>query len=101
MALPRRIPIVSAMLRRRPGSEVGHAESLSLGLVTMVRRDLSGKGPDAAPVADAPQARDWEPASLLSRFGALMLDWIACVLITGTFASAITEPWLPVLLLIA
>jgi uncharacterized RDD family membrane protein YckC len=89
------------MLRRRPGSEVGHAEGLSLGLVTMVRRDLSGKGPDAAPAADAPRARDWEPASLLSRFGALMLDWIGCLLITGTFASARAEPWVPVVLLIA
>jgi uncharacterized RDD family membrane protein YckC len=73
----------------------------SLGLVIVVERDLSGNGPDAARVADAGPARDWEPASLLSRFVALMVDWIACVLITGTFTSAITEPWVPVALLIA
>jgi uncharacterized RDD family membrane protein YckC len=67
----------------------------------MVRGDLSGKGPDAAPAAPAASARDWEPASLLRRFGALMVDWIACLLITRTFASPITEPWVPVAILIA
>jgi len=30
-----------------------------------------------------------------------MIDWILCLLITGLFASAVSKPWLPVLLLIA
>ena len=71
-----------------------------VGLVTMVRRDLSGSGPDAAPASGAGQARAWEPASLLRRFGALMIDWISCLLVTGTFTSAIAEPWVPVAILI-
>ena len=67
----------------------------------MVRRDLTGQGPDAAPVVGGAKARGWEPATLLRRFGALMVDWIACLLITRTFTSPITEPWLPVAILIA
>jgi uncharacterized RDD family membrane protein YckC len=67
----------------------------------MVRRDLSGTGPDAAPVPAANPAHDWEPASLLRRFGALMVDWIACVLIAGAFANVRSEPWVPVAILIA
>ena len=67
----------------------------------MVRRDVSGGGPDAAAVSSAGPAHDWEPASLLRRFGALLVDWIACVLISGTFANVRTEPWAPVAILIA
>ena len=29
-----------------------------------------------------------------------MVDWIACLLVTRTFASPITEPWAPVAILI-
>jgi len=67
----------------------------------MVGRELSGQGPDAAPVSAAAKSRGWEPATLLRRFAALMVDWIACLLITNTFTSPITEPWVPVALLIA
>jgi uncharacterized RDD family membrane protein YckC len=67
----------------------------------MVERDLSGTGRDAVPVPAAGPAHDWEPASLLRRFGALLVDWIACLLITGTFANPRIEPWAPVAILIA
>ncbi|GAA2327824.1 RDD family protein [Dactylosporangium salmoneum] len=34
------------------------------------------------------------PASLARRFGALLIDWICCVLIAGAFAHPTEEPWL-------
>ncbi|MEU7869833.1 RDD family protein [Dactylosporangium sp. NPDC049140] len=34
------------------------------------------------------------PASLARRFGALLIDWISCLLIAGAFASPTDEPWL-------
>jgi uncharacterized RDD family membrane protein YckC len=67
----------------------------------MVRREVAGGGRDAAPVPAAGQVQQWEPASLLRRFGALLVDWIACLLITGTFTNPRTEPWAPVAILVA
>jgi uncharacterized RDD family membrane protein YckC len=34
------------------------------------------------------------PASLARRFGALLIDWISCLLIAGVFAKPTDEPWL-------
>jgi uncharacterized RDD family membrane protein YckC len=34
------------------------------------------------------------PASLPRRFGALLIDWLLCLLIAGAFASPTREPWL-------
>jgi uncharacterized RDD family membrane protein YckC len=34
------------------------------------------------------------PASLARRFGALLIDWISCLLIAGAFATPTDEPWL-------
>ncbi|MEV8515533.1 RDD family protein [Dactylosporangium sp. NPDC051484] len=34
------------------------------------------------------------PATLARRFGALLIDWISCLLIAGAFASPTDEPWL-------
>jgi uncharacterized RDD family membrane protein YckC len=68
----------------------------SLGLVTMVGRDLSGNGPGAAPVAGAAHDREWVPASLLRRFGALFVDWIECVLVAGFFVPPLHQSWEPV-----
>jgi uncharacterized RDD family membrane protein YckC len=42
----------------------------------------------------------WQPAPLLRRFGALMLDWLLCVLVSRTFAEPIVQPWAPVTVLI-
>jgi uncharacterized RDD family membrane protein YckC len=39
-------------------------------------------------------------ASLARRFGALLVDWILCVLLTGWFGDTITMPWLPSALLV-
>ncbi|MFI5911618.1 RDD family protein [Dactylosporangium sp. NPDC051541] len=35
-----------------------------------------------------------QPAPLARRFGALLIDWISCLLIAGAFASPTDEPWL-------
>jgi len=61
----------------------------------MVERDLSERVPDAAP------GSEWEPAPLARRFGALMIDWIASVLISSTFAHPLVQRWPPVVVLIA
>jgi len=34
------------------------------------------------------------PAPLARRFGALLIDWVSCLLIAGAFASPTDEPWL-------
>jgi uncharacterized RDD family membrane protein YckC len=51
-------------------------------------------------VSGAADARSWQPAPLVRRFGALVLDWIACVLVSGTFANPVIQGWAPVLVLI-
>lgn len=61
----------------------------------MTGRDLSESTPDAA------HGQDWEPAPLLRRFGALVLDWILCLLISGIFADPLRDGWPPVVTLIA
>lgn len=61
----------------------------------MVERDLSQRVPDAG------AGRDWVPASLARRFGGLLVDWIACVLVSGTFSHPLTQGWPPVVVLIA
>jgi uncharacterized RDD family membrane protein YckC len=47
----------------------------------------------AAPVATAP--------TLARRFGALLIDWILCLLVSGLFARPLTDGWAPVVVLIA
>ena len=59
----------------------------------MVERELSGRAPDAT-------AEQWEPAPLSRRLGALVLDWLACLLVSGIFAKPMTQGWAPVLVLI-
>jgi uncharacterized RDD family membrane protein YckC len=41
-----------------------------------------------------------EPAPLARRFAALLIDWIACVLVSGLFARPFTQGWAPVFVLI-
>ena len=60
----------------------------------MVERDLS------EPAVQDTASRGREIASLLRRFCALLADWLACVLISSTFAHPTTEGWAPVLVLI-
>jgi uncharacterized RDD family membrane protein YckC len=44
--------------------------------------------------------RPFQPAPLTRRFGALLVDWIACLLVSGLFARPLTQGWAPVLVLI-
>jgi hypothetical protein len=39
--------------------------------------------------------------TLARRFGALLLDWILCVLVSGIFARPMVDGWAPVVVLIA
>lgn len=39
--------------------------------------------------------------TLARRFGALLIDWILCVLVSGLFARPMVDGWAPVLVLIA
>lgn len=41
------------------------------------------------------------PASLGRRFGALMIDWILCLLFANIFADPVRDGWAPVVVLIA
>ncbi len=41
-----------------------------------------------------------EPAPLIRRFGAIMIDWILCVLAAGLFADPRQQPWAPVAVLV-
>jgi uncharacterized RDD family membrane protein YckC len=41
------------------------------------------------------------PASLARRFGALLVDWILCLLVAGTFARPQREGWAPATVLLA
>jgi uncharacterized RDD family membrane protein YckC len=57
----------------------------------MVERDLSN---------DVPDARIGAPAGLGRRFGALLVDWLLCLLIAGLYANPRRVAWPPVVLLI-
>src|SRR5262249_46346153 len=43
----------------------------------------------------------WVPAPLARRFGALLVDWIGCVLIASTFSRPMVQGWSAPLVLIA
>jgi uncharacterized RDD family membrane protein YckC len=60
----------------------------------MAERDLSEGAPHPA------ESQDWEPAPLVRRFGALVLDWLGCVLVSRLFADPLTQGWAPVLVLV-
>jgi len=61
----------------------------------------SGSGGTARPGSGGPGQRPWTPAPLSRRFGALLVDWIACLLVSGLFARPLTQGWAPVSVLIA
>ncbi|HEX6870976.1 MAG TPA: hypothetical protein VF163_07760, partial [Micromonosporaceae bacterium] len=67
-----------------------------LGSVTVVGgdrpRDGAASGAAATPSSSGP---DWTPAPLARRFGALVLDWILCLLISRLFANPTQAPWVP------
>ncbi|GIJ25475.1 hypothetical protein Vqi01_06370 [Micromonospora qiuiae] len=43
---------------------------------------------------------DFTPADLGRRFGALVIDWVLCLLAAGLFASPARDAWAPVAVLI-
>ncbi|TDB77997.1 MULTISPECIES: RDD family protein [unclassified Micromonospora] len=51
----------------------------------------------------APPATDpsFTPPSLGRRFGALVIDWVLCLLASNLFADPLRDGWPPVLLLVA
>ncbi|MFI9640244.1 RDD family protein [Micromonospora sp. NPDC051925] len=55
--------------------------------------------PAAAPV---PPATDpaFTPPSLGRRFGALVIDWVLCLLVSNFFADPVRDGWAPVLVLV-
>lgn len=55
--------------------------------------------PAAAPV---PPATDptFDPPGLGRRFGALVIDWVLCLLVSNFFADPVRDGWAPVVVLI-
>src|SRR5690606_11760948 len=95
-ALPRRIPYVSAVLRRSGvAREAGHG--VAIGSVTVVSDGRAGGG---ATPASASDPAVWPPAPLFRRFAALLVDWILCLLASGLFANPATSGWPPVAVLV-
>ncbi|MFC0504360.1 RDD family protein [Micromonospora costi] len=49
-----------------------------------------------------PPASDpsFTPPTLGRRFGALIIDWVLCLLVSGIFADPVSDGWAPVLVLI-
>ena len=54
----------------------------------------------AAPLVPAADPTN-TPPTLARRFGALMIDWVLCLLATNLYADPIRDNWAPVLMLIA
>lgn len=45
--------------------------------------------------------RTFTPPSLGRRFGALVIDWVLCLLVSNFFADPVRDGWAPVVVLIA
>ncbi|WP_285787191.1 RDD family protein [Micromonospora sp. NBRC 101691] len=43
---------------------------------------------------------DFTPPGLGRRFGALVIDWVLCLLVSNFFADPVTDGWAPVLVLV-
>jgi uncharacterized RDD family membrane protein YckC len=50
-------------------------------------------------MSDAPVVAPWPVASLQRRFGALMIDWLLCLLIAG-FLGPLPNNWAPFVLIV-
>lgn len=87
--LPRRIPIVSVVLRRAAG----------VGGPTGPYRVRSADV--AASVNESPLVpAGLEPAGLGPRLAALMIDWVLCLLVASLYASPSEKAWPAVVVLI-
>lgn len=58
---------------------------------------------EQADIRYVPPAEDarFEPPSLARRFGALLVDWVLCLLVSNLFGDPTRQGWLPVVVLIA
>lgn len=56
-----------------------------------------------AAAAPVPPATDptFTPPSIGRRFGALVIDWVLCLLVSNFFADPVRDGWAPVVVLIA
>ena len=89
MALPEHVSIVSAVLRPwRPTS--GRSPGIRLPSVPVAQRTTSSGDPAVADL----------PASLARRFGAVLVDWLLCVLAAGLFVDPRHDPWVAPLVLL-
>ncbi|MCX5066504.1 RDD family protein [Micromonospora lupini] len=57
---------------------------------------MTGPHVPAAPATDP----TFTPPSLGRRFGALIIDWVLCLLVANIFADPVRDGWAPVLVLI-
>ncbi|WP_433228770.1 RDD family protein [Micromonospora sp. CA-248260] len=57
----------------------------------------------SSPAAPVPPATDpaFTPPTLGRRFGALVIDWVLCLLVANFFADPVRDGWAPVAVLIA
>ncbi len=90
MALPEHVSNVSAMLRPCRAAS-GRVPDTQLRSVPVAQ-------PTSSP--DSPRTED-HPASLARRFGALLVDWILCLLVAGVFARPQRDGWAPPVVLLA
>ncbi len=89
--LPRRIPIVSAVLRSRCG--VGdHSETIPVALPVVAART------NGTPTAFNPA--EVHLAGFGRRLGALLIDWALCLVVASFYANPQVVPWPPVLVLV-
>lgn len=60
----------------------------------------SRPGPAAGRRPEDPDGHPLVPASLGRRFGALVVDWVLCLLFANIFADPVRDGWSPVVVLI-
>jgi len=89
--LPERVSTVSVVLRPRLSAQGRRNRGGYPWRVA--QRSASSTGNTTTPEPPV-------PAGLGARFGALVVDWILCVLVAGLFSRPAREPWGPTLVLI-
>jgi uncharacterized RDD family membrane protein YckC len=99
VALPRHVSIVSAMFRTAEiVADHGRipADHRALGTLFSVS-EAGSETRDSTPVSGAGPL---PLASLSRRFGALLIDWIMCLLVAGWFGRHIGNPWTSAVLVV-
>ncbi len=78
------------------GSRPGGPPEARAGRLATLTSVTKPEQPLRPPAADPA----FVPASLGRRFGALVIDWVLCLLVARGFADPVTDGWAPVLVLI-